>query len=230
MVTAGHCIDGQSNLVAQFNVPNSNANCGTVNPPVNDQFPVLPGFQFQNVNPGNDWGVYLTGTNGLGQTPFQRYGQFRPLAAAPSGVGAVANFWGYGLDTNCVRSQTQQFSTGPITAVNADYYDFSADVRGGNSGSGYLNAAGQIIGIVTHCRVGCPNVAQRVDDAAFVAARRIEQQVATPTPCLGRQQPAVEPQRVAELHMSLVEPPRGHAHDHRTGARGEGPANRAAVR
>jgi V8-like Glu-specific endopeptidase len=171
MVTAGHCIDGQSNLVVHFNVPNSNPNCTTNNPPVADQFPVLPGFQFQNVSPGNDWGVYLTGTNSLGQTPFQRYGQFRPLAAAPSGVGATTNFWGYGLDTNCVRSQTQQFSTGPITAVNADYYDFSADVRGGNSGSGYLNAAGQIIGIVTHCRVNCPNVAQRIDDPAFVAAR-----------------------------------------------------------
>jgi V8-like Glu-specific endopeptidase len=171
MVTAGHCLDGQGNMVVQFNVPNSNGDCSLNNPPVADQFPVLPGFQFQNAGPGNDWGVYLTGTNNLGQTPFQRYGQFRPLAAAPAGNGATTNFWGYGVDTNCVRSQTQQFSTGPITAVNGDYYDFSADVRGGNSGSGYLNANNEIIGIVTHCRVGCPNVSQRVDDAAFVAGR-----------------------------------------------------------
>ena len=174
MVTAGHCLDGQSNLVVHFNVPNSNANCSTNNPPVADQFPILPGFQFQNSQPssvGNDWGVYLTGTNSLGQTPFQRYGQFRPLAAAPAGAGAATNFWGYGVDTNCVRSQTQQFSTGPITVVNADYYDFAADLRGGNSGSGYLNANNEIIGIVTHCRVNCPNVAQRIDDPAFVAAR-----------------------------------------------------------
>jgi hypothetical protein len=112
------------------------------------------------------------GPNGLGQTPVQRYGQFRPIAAAPSGNGAATNMWGYGVDTNCVRSQTQQNSAGNITAlIGATHYFFNNDVRGGNSGSGYLNANNQIIGVVTHCRVGCPNSATRIDLPAFVAAR-----------------------------------------------------------
>jgi hypothetical protein len=48
---------------------------------------------------------------------------------------------------------------------------FNNDVRAGNSGSGYLNASNQIIGVVTHCRVDCPNTATRIDLPAFVAAR-----------------------------------------------------------
>ncbi|MBS0198262.1 MAG: hypothetical protein JSR77_16035 [Planctomycetes bacterium] len=172
MITAGHCLQGQSNLVVQFNVPASNANCSTNAPPVNDQFPVLPGFQFQNAGIGNDWGVYLTGPNGAGQTPFQRYGQFRALAPVPAGVNTNTNIWGYGLDTNCVRSQTQQNSNGVITVQASDHYQFTDDVRGGNSGSGFLNASNQIIGVVTHCSfAGCPNYATRIDQPNFVAGR-----------------------------------------------------------
>ena len=76
-------------------------------------------------------------------------------ATAPAVVGASTNIWGYGIDVTCTRSQTQQLSPGTITARLTAYYTFNNDVRGGNSGSGYLNAAGEVIGIVTHCAGGC---------------------------------------------------------------------------
>lgn len=171
MITAGHCVSGGSATVMHFNVPASLANCATVAPPVNDQFPILPGFQFEHAGIGNDWAAYRVGTNGLGQTPFARYGQMRALAAGPAANGTATNIFGYGLDTNCVRSQTQQQSAGAITQVDAQAYRFSNDIRGGNSGSGFLNAAGQIIGVVTHCSfAGCPGYATRHDDAQFAAA------------------------------------------------------------
>lgn len=172
MVTAGHCLDGQSNLVMHFNVPASNSNCSTVAPPVNDQFPILPGFQYVNGGVGNDWGVYRTGTNGLGQTPLQRYGSFAPIAPSPATTGATSNIWGFGVDTTCVRSQTQQFSPGNVNSVTSTYYTFTNDIRGGNSGSGFLNAAGQLIGVVTHCSTaGCPGYATRIDLPSFVTGR-----------------------------------------------------------
>lgn len=174
MITAGHCLQGQTNLVAQFNVPNSATSCGTFAPPVADQFPVLSGFQFQNAGVGADWGVLQTGANSLGQTPVRRYNTFRPLATAPAASGTASSIWGYGLDANCVRSQTQQFSPGTINVVSSNNYDLNNDVRGGNSGSGFLNASNQIIGVVTHCAFnGCNNRATRIDLPAFVAARSL---------------------------------------------------------
>jgi len=184
LITAGHCLDGQSQLVMHFNVPASSGNCDTNAPPVADQFPVT-NFQFANGGVGNDWGVMTVGTNGGGQTPFVRYGTFRPLAPNPAGNGATASIWGYGLDTTCVRSQVQQFSPGGVTSVQGAYYDISNDVRGGNSGSGYLNGFGQVFGVVTHCRVGGPNISQRIDLPAFVAAR------ASLNPCAGGGTPPV---------------------------------------
>lgn len=173
MVTAGHCLDGQSNLVVHFNVPPSTTGCGTVAPPVADQFPVQPGFRFSNNGVGSDWGVLRMGTNNLGQTPFSRYGTFRALGGSAAD-NTVTGIFGYGLDTTCVRSQTQQFSPGSITDVNNTNYDISNDVRGGNSGSGYIrNSDGAVVGVVTHCRQDGPNVAQRIDLAAFVNARNL---------------------------------------------------------
>jgi hypothetical protein len=171
-VTAGHCLSGGSAQVIHFNVPNSSSTCATNVPPVDDQFPVLAGAQFLNAGVGSDWGTFVVGVNGAGQTPFARYGTFRPLASGPSAAGAATNIWGYGVDRTCARSQTQQNSFGTINAVNGSWYDMNNDVRGGNSGSGFLNSAGQIIGVVSHCAFnGCNNVSNRIDDAAFTAAR-----------------------------------------------------------
>jgi len=185
MVTAGHCVDGQSNLVLHFNVPASTSGCGTVAPPVADQFPVT-NWLFENASPssvGADWAVLSIGANNLGQRPFTRYGTFRALATAPAANGAAANIWGYGVDTTCTRSQVQQYSAGNITSVLSNYYQFNNDIRGGNSGSGFLNASNQVVGIVSHCAGSSYNIATRIDKPNFVSAR------ASLNPCGGSSPP-----------------------------------------
>jgi hypothetical protein len=141
-----------------------------VNPPVADQFPIT-GVQSVNSGVGNDWAVMTTGTNNLGQKPFDRYGQLRPFASTIPVVGNPVDMWGYGVDLTCVKSQTQQLSPGgAVTFVNGNSVQFNADVRGGNSGSGLMRA-NEILAIVTHCSFGCPNFGTRGDLAAFVSAR-----------------------------------------------------------
>jgi hypothetical protein len=165
-VSAGHCAGGSMTL--QFNVPPSLPNCSLVFPPVADQFPVTQ-FQFANGGVGNDWMAMKVGTNNLGQTPFQRYGQFRPIASTPPVVGQPATVWGYGVDDLCTANQTQQTSSGFIEVVGTTSLRYSIDVTFGNSGSGVLRNGQEIVGIVTHCC--CPNQGTRVDHPSFVAAR-----------------------------------------------------------
>lgn len=167
MVSAGHCIGGS--MVVQFNVPDSNPNCSTNNPPVADQFPIIAST-FVNGGVGNDWSVLIAGTNGLGERPFDRYGELRPIAAAPASVGQTADLTGYGVDLTCTLSQTQQFANGPITQVLSNHYRFQIDLRGGNSGSSLIRND-EIIGIATHCP--CSNYATRIDLPAFVNARNV---------------------------------------------------------
>ena len=78
IVSAGHCIGG--NMVIQFRVPNSTVNCVTLNPPIADQFPITS-FSSVNGGVGNDWAVMTSGTNFLGETPYDRYADFRPIAS-----------------------------------------------------------------------------------------------------------------------------------------------------
>ncbi|MCG3128818.1 MAG: hypothetical protein CHACPFDD_03711 [Phycisphaerae bacterium] len=168
IVTAGHC-SGGSNLVIQFRVPPSNANCTLNQPTIEEQFPITA-QQFQSAGVGNDWGVMTTGANNLGQTAFERYGVYRRVAYTPGGVGETGTLWGYGVDGECVKSQTQQTSSGPIVSRGASAYSFSIDLQGGNSGTGLIFDS-EIIAIVTHCQVGCPNFGTRSDRPNFVAAR-----------------------------------------------------------
>lgn len=168
IVTAGHC-SGGSNLVIQFRVPPSNTNCSLNQPPIEEQFPITA-QQFQSAGVGNDWGVMTTGANNLGQSAFERYGVYRRVAYSPGGVGETGTLWGYGVDGECVKSQTQQTSSGPIVARGASAYSFTIDLQGGNSGTGLIYN-NEIIAIVTHCQVGCPNFGTRSDRPNFVAAR-----------------------------------------------------------
>jgi len=171
VVSAGHCADGSYDDVIQFNVPASSASCATFNPPVADQFPITSHL-FTNGGVGNDWAVMTTGTNNLGQTAYERYGVFRPIAAAAAPVGGAVNVWGYGVDnSNPTRSQVQQTSGGTIGARFTTYYEYSVDVTYGNSGSALIYN-GQIAGIVTHCSFDCGNIATRVDVPAFATARQ----------------------------------------------------------
>ncbi len=85
LVSAGHCMS--NGMVIQFRVPDSLGNCNTVNPPIADQLPIFNNYLSTNGGVGNDWAVMQSGTNNLGQTPYERYGEFRPIATAPPGVG-----------------------------------------------------------------------------------------------------------------------------------------------
>ena len=169
MVSAGHCIGGS--MVVQFDVPNSNANCSLNNPPVEDQFPIVT-TEFVNGGIGNDWSVLIPGTNNLGQLPFERYGELRPITLVSATVGQTVAIWGYGVDQTCTLSQTQRTSSGSIFTVGSGHYRFDVDVRGGNSGSALIRND-EIIGIVTHCSFACPsaNSATRVDLQTFAASR-----------------------------------------------------------
>ncbi|MHC4091054.1 MAG: trypsin-like serine peptidase, partial [Planctomycetota bacterium] len=164
VVTAGHCAGG--NLLIQFNVPNSQANCNMVNPPVIDQFPIMS-QSFNSGGVGNDWAVMTTGNNSAGQQPYERYGELRPISSALGNPGDDACVWGYGVDDSPspTRNQTQQVDCGTINSRLSTYYTINVDATYGNSGSGVIRND-EIIGIVTHCP--CPNVATRVDVTAFV--------------------------------------------------------------
>ena len=155
------------NMVIQFRVPDSTNNCNIVHPPVAEQFPITASLSV-NGGVGNDWAVMTSGTNNLGQTAFERYGEFRPIASSPPGIGDALGIWGYGIDSQCTRSQTQQTSGGSVTQVFSTYFRHNVDATFGNSGSGIIRD-GEILGIVTHCP--CPNYATRVGNANFAAAR-----------------------------------------------------------
>jgi len=167
MVTAGHCLFSGSPVV-QFNVPASNSNCSTNNPPVADQFPVLTESGV-NGGVGNDYGAMLAGTNSSGETPYERYGAFVPLATSIPGSGTVS-VTGYGVDDECTRSQTEQYHSGPISYTDSTTVVYDVDVTYGNSGSSilYNNA---IIAVVTHCSHSCENYGTRVDISGFISAR-----------------------------------------------------------
>ncbi|MHC4427758.1 MAG: trypsin-like serine peptidase, partial [Planctomycetota bacterium] len=169
MVSAGHCVSG--GMVVQFNVPNSTGGCFPINPPVADQFPIIL-FNFNNNGPGDDWSVLVPGQNNEGDLPYQRFGALRTITNTVSNSGWPCSITGYGVDLTCVLSQTQQTSGGVICQVFSNAYEFSVDLRGGNSGSSLLNTtdpSGEIIGIATHCP--CCNIATRITNADFAQAR-----------------------------------------------------------
>lgn len=166
LVSAGHCIG--SNNVIEFRVPDSSASCGIRHPPVADQFPILT-TAFDNGGVGNDWAVMTSGTNSLGQTPFERYGALRRIASSPPSTGQSLDIWGYGIDPpQCTDSQTQQSSGGSVTSVFTLSFGHNVDATCGNSGSAVIRNS-EILGIASHCP--CNNSATRVDHSDFSAAR-----------------------------------------------------------
>ncbi len=165
-VSAGHCVSG--GMVLQFRVPLSNPNCSVNHPPVTEQFPVN-GFAFTNGGVGNDWSVLVSGTNNLGEKPFERYGAKKPIATSPPVAGQSLEIWGYGVDSSCIFTQTQQTSNGTVTSVGGTSLRHNVDATFGNSGSSVQRNGEEILGIATHCP--CPNWATRVDHPNFAAAR-----------------------------------------------------------
>lgn len=173
-VSAGHC-GGPNMQIVQFNVPPSNANCTIAMPPVDDQFPFIRSTGGGPFTPGSDWNVGVTGRNPSGQSVFQRYGIFLPIATARATALQAVDVYGYGFNTACPSNQTLQRSpSGGITATVPEtqyYYTFSSDIREGSSGSPLIRQ-GRIIGVVTHCSENCPpNYATIVDLPVFAQVR-----------------------------------------------------------
>ena len=171
VVSAGHCADGGWDNVIQFNVPDSDSNCDPNHPPTADQFPITAHI-YHNNGVGDDWAVMTTGTNYLGETAYDRYGEWRPIAPLSAPAGSAVDVWGYGADNGQpTRNSTQQTSDGEVVARYSTYYAFDVDTTYGNSGSGLIRN-GEIVGIVTHCSFSCQNSATRVDRSDFSAARQ----------------------------------------------------------
>ena len=165
-VTAGHCLSSAD--VLQFNCPDSSSNCSVNHPPVADQFPVIAQSGTDG-GVGNDYGGMKAGTNSSGETPYDRYGTMASIASSiPSSGNLTVN--GYGVDSQCVRSQTQQFCDGPMLSLTSDTVIYNLDITYGNSGSSILYN-GEIIGVVTHCSYSCENYGTRIDTSGFIAAR-----------------------------------------------------------
>jgi hypothetical protein len=130
--------------------------------------------QFSNNGPGNDWAVFATGDNGLGESIFDRYGAVAPLAKGVAEPDDQSSVIGYGAAADCVKSYTQQLSPGVIKSRGNFLYRFDNDVRPGSSGSPVI-VGGETFAVVTHCTETCDglngNLGTRVDRAEFVAAR-----------------------------------------------------------
>jgi hypothetical protein len=173
IMTAGHCGGGGLQVI-QFNVPATTANCTLVHPPVEDQFPVAGGTGvFENGNPARDYNVSRTGSNSAGQTVYQKYGFYLPIATSIPTLFQSVDVFGYGTDTRCTVSQTLRRSPGSISGTpSADTLYLSNDVTGGNSGSPVVRN-GRIVGIANYCSENCPpNYAARIDIPLFVELRQ----------------------------------------------------------
>ena len=165
-VTAGHC--AAEEMVVEFRVPNSNEDCSLNHPHPRDQFP-MTAILSANAGYGEDWAVLTLGTNGLGQNPYDRYGELMPIATDPPLLGDWIQVWGYGIDDECEKSQTQQFHTGGVLEIHDTFFRSYVDMTYGNSGSAIIRDFHEIIGVFTHCR--CPGRCTRVDQPVFAAAR-----------------------------------------------------------
>ncbi|MBU6413600.1 MAG: hypothetical protein KGS45_09000 [Planctomycetes bacterium] len=172
-MTAGHCGGGGLQVI-QFNVPASTSTCALVQPPVEDQFPVTGGTGvFENGNPARDFNVSRTGTNSSGQTVYQKYNFYLPLATSMPTLFQTVDLFGYGTDTRCTLSQTLRRSPGSISGTpTSDTLFLSNDVTGGNSGSPVVRN-GRIVGIANYCSENCPpNYAARIDIPLFAELRQ----------------------------------------------------------
>ena len=190
----------------QFNTPSSLSNCYPQSPGTNDQFPITS-QDYVNGGVGNDWSVMLTGTNGLGEKPYDRYGVYMPLKPTFANPSDPAEVWGYGVDNgDPTRSQDQQYSAGAISQRYSSYYSVSIDITYGNSGSGLISN-GELIGVVTHCSFSCQNIATRHDLAAFATARANLCQFAPPDTTPPSPNPmtfSTAPYAVSESSISMI--------------------------
>lgn len=171
-ITAGHCLDVTSpNLqIMEFDVPASLANGTTQPAAVEDQYPVTYSSRvFQNVQIGDDWGLYNCGANSnTGLTPAQARRTYYHLSkdVAP----ATFRVRGFGVDQTPpgttgfgnAQNQTLQYHDGPslgenVISATRVFWEYQVDTEGGNSGSA-IHGAGTpdfFTSVGIHTNAGC---------------------------------------------------------------------------
>ena len=142
-LTAGHCRGiGQ---IIQFNVPPSLPNGTIVNPPPEDQYPIIY-IESQNSGVGNDWALFQTGLNCIGQFAIERQKSFYRISN-DTNIEKVS-VTGYGLDffppgtTGFFNKDNQTLQTDIGNYIGEDVrntfniaVEYTVDTTGGNSGS-----------------------------------------------------------------------------------------------
>jgi V8-like Glu-specific endopeptidase len=158
--TAGHCLDGSSSTVVEFNVPISLPNGTIQHPGPEDQYSVNISTKiFTNGGVGNDWGVFQVFQNSVtGLMPKEAQNAYWPLVQdySPDSIRIT----GYGVDgpppnfgntTRDSTNQTQQTQVGPNAGSSGTTMRYVTDTQGGNSGSPIIDALTNVaLGIHTH--------------------------------------------------------------------------------
>lgn len=158
--TAGHCLDGSSATVVEFNVPISLPNGTLQHPDPEDQYTVNVSTKiFTNGGVGNDWGVFQVYPNSItGLMPKEAQNAYWPLVQdySPDSIRVT----GYGVDgpppnfgntTRDSTNQTQQTQVGPNAGSSGTTMRYVTDTQGGNSGSPIIDALTNVaLGIHTH--------------------------------------------------------------------------------
>jgi hypothetical protein len=158
--TAGHCLDGSSATVVEFNVPISLPSGTIQHPGPEDQYSVNVSTKiFTNGGVGNDWGVFQVFQNSVtGLMPKEAQNAYWPLVQdySPDSIRIT----GYGVDgpppnfgngTRDSTNQTQQTHVGPNAGSSGTTMRYVTDTQGGNSGSPIIDALTNVaLGIHTH--------------------------------------------------------------------------------
>jgi V8-like Glu-specific endopeptidase len=148
--TAGHCLDGSSATVVEFNVPLSLPNGTLQHPGPEDQYSVNVATKvFINGGIGNDFGVFEVFPNSItGLMPKQAQNAYWTLVQdlGPDSIRIT----GYGVDDG-TANQTQQTHIGPNAGSSGTTMRYVTDTEGGNSGSPVIDGLTNVaVGVHTH--------------------------------------------------------------------------------
>jgi V8-like Glu-specific endopeptidase len=137
-LTAGHCVDsGTVGEFVSFNFERA-ANSTALLPQTHVRITAV----LEDELGGVDYAILQ-----LAGTPGNTFG-IAQVAAADPAVGAALTIIGHPL------GQPKQIEAGSLASISGNFLRYgNIDTQGGNSGSGILNSAGQVVGV--HTLSGC---------------------------------------------------------------------------
>jgi hypothetical protein len=169
-VSAGHCWTPIGTIFS-FRNPLSLNDCTVQQPPVVEQFPVTMTVG-SNTGCTTDWRTGKIGVNSQGETHFQRYGVFKPIATVAPVVNATADIFAFGSSSVPVVNGVQQHTVETVNSVTATGVTYSGGTTTGGTSGGGIIQNDAIIGINTCCSGPCKGLGTRVTEPAFLAARQ----------------------------------------------------------